>query len=241
MSESERQPHVHLGLPSRRLKAFKIERLLELTGRKQPFRMLEVGTGSGGIANYFGTHQDLRCEVDAVDVKDNRVVADGYRFQLVSDTSLPFPDHSFDVVVSNHVIEHVGDGQAQYAHLAELRRVMKIDGIGYLAVPNRWMFIEPHYRLAFLSWLPQGWRSRYLRIMRKGQNYDCEPLEMKHLERLMTSAGFQYRNMCIDALRVVLDIEYPNAIATRLLRMTPQGLLDPLRSVVPTLIYRIWG
>ena len=66
------------------------------------------------------------------------------------------------------MIEHVGDESAQLHHLAELRRVLSKAGIGYLAVPNRWMVVEPHYRIAFLSWLPRGWRSPYLRLLGKG-------------------------------------------------------------------------
>lgn len=132
MSETIRQPHAYLNLPSRRLKALKIEQLLGLESRKQPIRLLEVGTGSGGIAHYFGTHALLRCDVDAVDVHDSRVVKDGYRFQQVDGVQLPFPDESFDVVLSNHVIEHVGNEQAQRLHLAELHRVLKPDGMGYL-------------------------------------------------------------------------------------------------------------
>src|SRR3546814_14493629 len=105
--------HAVLDLPSRRFKGLKIERLLDLASRPQPIRMLEIGTGSGGIAHYFGTHPQLRCEVDAVDVHDNRLVTDGYRYQHVRDTRLPFAAGSFDVVLTNHVIEHVGDERAQ--------------------------------------------------------------------------------------------------------------------------------
>ena len=129
----DRKPHISKDLHSRCFEGLKIERLLDLASRPQPLRMLEVGTGSGGIAHYFGTHQRLRCEVDAVDIHDNRLVTDGYRYQQVRDTQLPFADQSFDVVLTNHVIEHVGNVQAQRAHLAELHRVLRLGGVGYLA------------------------------------------------------------------------------------------------------------
>ena len=79
-----RQPHAVLDLTSRRLKGLKIERLLDLASRPQPMRMLEIGTGSGGIAHYFGTHPQLRCEVDAVDVHDNRLVTPSSTVNRVS-------------------------------------------------------------------------------------------------------------------------------------------------------------
>ncbi|HWX66245.1 MAG TPA: class I SAM-dependent methyltransferase [Rhodanobacter sp.] len=235
-----RQPHAVLDLPSRRFKGLKIERLLDLANRPQPIRLLEVGTGSGGIAHYFGMHQQLRCEVDAVDVHDNRLVAEGYRYHQVQDTQLPFAEGSFDVVLTNHVIEHVGGEQAQHAHLAELRRVLRPEGVGYLAVPNRWMLIEPHYKLAFLSWLPHAWRTPYLRSTGKGEVYDCEPLQMKQLESMLADAGFQHQNLCINALRATFEIERAQSTIARVLRHIPDGAFMPLRRIIPTFIYQFW-
>lgn len=234
-----RQPHAVLNLPSRNWKAEKIARLLGLAHRHQPLRLLEIGTGSGGIAYRFATHPDLRCEVTAVDVCDNRQNREGYRFQLVEDTQLPFADASFDVVLSNHVIEHVGDANAQHRHLAEIRRVMSPDAVGYLAAPNRWMLTEPHYRLKLLSWWPHAWRTPYLRLMRKGSFYDCEPLQMRQLERMLDAAGFRYRNLCIEAWRETFEIERPDSLGARVLRAIPDAALKPLKRIIPTLIYRI--
>jgi methylase of polypeptide subunit release factors len=55
-----RLPHAVLDLPSRRWKAMKIERLLGLDDSGAPVRMLEIGTGSGGIAAYFAQHPSGR-------------------------------------------------------------------------------------------------------------------------------------------------------------------------------------
>lgn len=236
-AEPARQAHAVLDLKSRHAKALKIERLLKLEPGDQPLRLLEIGTGSGGIAHYFATHPTLRCEVTAVDVKDNRLVHDGYDFHLVADVELPFPAASFDVVISNHVIEHVGDDKAQARHLAEIHRVMRPQGMGYLAVPNRWMLIEPHYRLMFLSWLPHAWRTPYLHLMRKGRFYDCEPLEMRQLEHMLESADLAYRNICVEALRETLTIEKPHSIVSYLLFTTPDILISSMHRFIPTLIY----
>lgn len=234
-----RSPHASMDLQARARKALKIERLLDLAHRAQPISLLEIGTGSGGIAHYFATHPTLRCTVEAVDVCDNRVQRDAYGFQLVHDTQLPFAAAAFDVVISNHVIEHVGDRAAQHRHLAEIRRVLKPTGTGYLAVPNRWMLTEPHFHLKFLSWLPHAWRTPYLRWRHRGEFYDVEPLEKRELERMLQAAGFAYRNLCVEAWRQTLEIERPSALATRVLRTTPDALLRPLRGIIPTLIYRV--
>jgi SAM-dependent methyltransferase len=227
-----------MDVPSRQWKALKIERLLGLGHGASHLHLLEVGTGSGGIAHYFGTHPSGRFEVDAVDVVDNRLVRDGYRYSQVADTTLPFADETFDVVLSNHVIEHVGDATQQMLHLAELRRVMKPDALGYLAVPNRWMVTEPHYQLAFLSWLPHGMRSPYLRWSGKGSHYDCEPLQAAQLEGMFSRSGLDFENACIHALRETLAIERSASLAHRVLQRVPDALLRPVRDAIPTLIYR---
>jgi SAM-dependent methyltransferase len=198
---------------------------------------LDVGTGSGGIAHYFATHPSLKCNVDAVDTQDNREVRSGFAFQQVTDTCLPFPDESFDIVISNHVIEHVGRIPEQKHHLLELKRVLRRDGTIYLAVPNRWMWVEPHYRLAFLSWLPVAWRTPYLRFRKKGDFYDCEPFALRPLERLLTESGLRYRNLSVAAMRLFFEIEKPRSLTCKILRRCPDALLNPLRPLIPTLVY----
>lgn len=234
---SSRKPHAVMDLPSRQWKARKIERLLGLEAGSQPIRLLEIGVGSGGIAHYFATHPSGRYTVEGVDVVDNRTAADSFHFTKVAGVELPFESESFDVVLTNHVIEHVGDADAQRAHLAEARRVLKRNGIGYLAVPNRWMLVEPHYRLAFLSWLPTSWRSPYLRMSGKGEEYDCRPLESGQVEALLREFQLSYENVCVAAMRATLEIERPGSRGDRMLRSLPDALLTPFRSLIPTLIY----
>jgi phosphatidyl-myo-inositol dimannoside synthase len=236
-----RRGHAILDLNSRDAKARKIETLLNLTGKDRTIRMLEVGTGSGGIAHYFGSHPTLRVKVESVDVSDTRQIFDDYNFTKVTDTNLPFSDNSFDVVISNHVIEHVGNTDAQRHHLNELHRVLCQDGVGYLAVPNRWQLVEPHYRLAFLSWLPERWRSPYLRWRNRGSEYDCRPLTVDDLESLLNESGFLHKQQHSQALRLTYQLERPGAFAYQgLLRWVPDFAYASMRRAFPTLIYVMW-
>lgn len=235
-----RQPHAVLDLPSRRWKGLKIARLLGIEEPIRSLRLLEIGAGSGGISNWFGTHPSGRFEVDAVDVVDSRLVREGYRYQQVEGTRLPFDDHAFDIVLSNHVIEHVGDPAAQLEHLGEIRRVLKPGGIGYLAVPNRWMLVEPHFRLAFLSWWPESFRSTYLRWCGKGEHYDCRPLSLPAARALFRASGFGAQQHCADALRQTFEIEKPSApIYRHVFKRLPDRAINLLAPIFPTLIFTL--
>src|SRR3546814_20425455 len=97
------------------------------------------------------------------------------------------------------------------------------------------MLVEPHYRLAFLSWWPHAWRSPYLRLMRKGKFYDCEPLQLGQLETMLDEAGFRYRTICIEAWRATFEIERTRTISTRILRGMPDACYTTLRWLRPTL------
>jgi SAM-dependent methyltransferase len=235
---SSRQPHAALNPEGRRPKAEKILRLLDLRQpRDRPLTLLEIGTGSGVIAHHIALQSGLHCDVEAVDVVDQRQVFEGFRFQRVEGTALPFADASFDAVISNHVIEHVGEQDAQLHHLSEIRRVMRPAGRAYLATPNRWQVVEPHYRIAFLSWLPKRLRSPYLRWRGKGNFYDCEPLTRGQLEAMLASTGLPCRNLCAAAIRTMRDIEPKPGTGLRLAARLPTGLLQALASISPTHIY----
>jgi SAM-dependent methyltransferase len=91
---------------------------------------LDIGCGNGDISRYFGA----RNSVTGVDVTDQRRPEADFAFRLVDSPTLPFADDTFDLVLSNHVIEHIPD---QGKHLCEVRRVLKTSGFAYLATPNR--------------------------------------------------------------------------------------------------------
>lgn len=74
--------------------------------------------------------------------------------------ALPFPDHAFDLVFSNSVIEHVGTWARQQAFAAEARRVGRRL---WIQTPAREFFVEPHLLAPFIHWLPRSWQRRLLR------------------------------------------------------------------------------
>lgn len=72
---------------------------------------------------------------------------------LVGDgCKLEFPDHHFDIVFSNSVIEHVGDFARQKAFAEEARRVGKRL---WIQTPAWECPFEPHYLSPFVHYLPR--------------------------------------------------------------------------------------
>lgn len=82
-----------------------------------------------------------------LDFPVTRVFCDGLR--------LPFEDDAFDLVISNAVIEHVGDAAAQRTFVAEHHRVGRAF---IMTTPNRWGPVEVHTRTVVRHWSPR-WRA----------------------------------------------------------------------------------
>jgi SAM-dependent methyltransferase len=171
----------------------------------------------------------------SVDVDDLRTITEGYEFRLVEGVELPFEDDRFDVVVSNHTIEHVGGLDAQLVHLREIARVLRPGGVGYLATPTRWAPVEPHFKVPLLSWLPPGARDRALRLSRRGSVYDISPRTRPELLRLVEQAGLRATDVTLDALRVTAEIQA--GAASRVAAALPRGVLAVARGAVPTMVF----
>jgi 2-polyprenyl-3-methyl-5-hydroxy-6-metoxy-1,4-benzoquinol methylase len=69
-------------------------------------------------------------------------------------THLPlFEDQSFDLVFSNSVIEHLYTFENQRKMASEIRRLGKKY---FVQTPNKYFFIEPHYALPLMQFLPSS-------------------------------------------------------------------------------------
>ena len=67
-----------------------------------------------------------------------------------------YPDHSFDIVHSNSVIEHVGNWDRIKAFAREVRRLAPHV---FVQTPYFWFPIEPHFIKLAHHWLPKPLRS----------------------------------------------------------------------------------
>lgn len=102
--------------------------------------VLNIGCGFGWCELNFlnrGVQQITGIEITEEDLKTARenVVDEKVKFCIGSAINLPFPDQSFDTVVSWEVIEHIPKG-TEKKMFSEVQRVLKKDGIFYLSTPH---------------------------------------------------------------------------------------------------------
>ena len=229
---AERAPHAILDASSRSHKAQKIAAILARRLQLRGKRILDIGAGSGHIAVYFAALVGPEGEVVAVD-RNTPLQTDGITFVRVNGETLPFSASDFDIVITNHVIEHVGPRDAQLRHLQEIARVLKPGGLVYLAVPNRWQVMEHHFGLPLLSWLPLPLASLYVRLTRRGSHYDCTPLSRRALRELFRDAGLSAQDVTLEALRLMAKDEMTGPKGWILARL-PSAILRPLMIFIPT-------
>lgn len=162
----------------RKKKAEKIIAVLQDYAENHGFRLdrmtcLDIGCSVGLITRHLsgklgavvGVDPDLpaiRLAHDSMD--ESRPV----KFAVSDGDRSCFPSESFDVVVCNHVYEHVPDAEKLFD---EIFRLLKRGGICYFSAGNKYMIMEPHYKLPFLSWLPAPLANRYLKWKRGVEVY----------------------------------------------------------------------
>jgi SAM-dependent methyltransferase len=154
-------------LASRGAKADKILRILrgEIHDPKRA-SLIDIGCSQGQITQRLAEHFGFVVGVDPEEKGEGKIQA--YHFVQADGCKLPIRSSRFDVAVLNHVLEHVSSPQNL---LDEVWRVLKPDGVCYLACPNRYSLVEPHYRLPFLSWLPRPLADLYVRLAGRGEKY----------------------------------------------------------------------
>ena len=134
-------------------------------------RVVDCGCSGGIIADELNragaTVIGLDIDAPGLQVARDRFGASA-TFICADSERVPLTSGSVDVAICNHIYEHVVHPARLFA---ELRRVVRSDGLLYLGLGNRLGIMEPHYRLPFLSWIPRSLAHRYVRITGKADHY----------------------------------------------------------------------
>src|ERR1700723_2142735 len=121
-------------------------------GRARFFRMCDSFVGSetileigAGPNNKTTAHFASRAPVIGLDVseevRENRSLSEAH---VYDGRRFPFPDNSFQLCVSDYVLEHVSNPQE---HFQEICRVLKPGGIFCFRTPNLWHYFTLGSRL----------------------------------------------------------------------------------------------
>jgi 2-polyprenyl-3-methyl-5-hydroxy-6-metoxy-1,4-benzoquinol methylase len=156
-----------------------VEQRLKISLQKR--KVLEIGSGMGlfvlvarklgidcvGVEPCSESYANLRCAMNEL-LESNGESRDVIQQQ--GGECLPWPDNTFDVVVSFQVLEHVADPQLM---LSEAFRVLKPGGQVFMDMPNHFSFTEGHYGIVWLP--PLAWSKDlarlYVRLFGKNANF----------------------------------------------------------------------
>ncbi|GAA3122996.1 hypothetical protein GCM10017600_18370 [Streptosporangium carneum] len=232
----------------RRRKAAKIVAVLgHFLGRKdrvlEGLTVADIGCSAGFIADELAAAGASRTFGVDIDVPGLRKAAARFgervEFVCADGTALPFPDGSVDVLVFNHIYEHVVDPDAI---MAEMRRVLTDDGVLYLGLGNRLGVMEPHYKLPFLSYLPPALADRYVRLFGRADSYYERYRTRRGLRRMVR--GLRVWDYTFPVLATPAEFAgselFPGVVgrvAEGVLSRLPRGVLRALLPVVPTYLW----
>jgi SAM-dependent methyltransferase len=231
---SERFPILYQQ-PGRRKKAEKVLRVLSAYYGGSLSRLTAVDVGASTclmtemFAEEIGTV--IALDEDHVGLKHgrDRGICDNLRFLRADGTCVALADESVDIVICNQVYEHVLD---QEGLAREIHRILKPDGFCYFGAGSRYVLIEGHYFLPFLSWMPLKWSSRYLRLMGRKIDYDVYLLSYYKLKKLLREFDiddFTTRVLTQPEKYAAEDLVKPGSIWTKL----PPRLYEWAKPMLP--------
>jgi len=172
-----------------------INTILKELPKHKTYRILDAGCGDCELISYLETfvpkfHSELDVEIHGFDVFDSKVQFNDFNdkaFRMLSNRHRhinwrsrlstisridpwPFDDESFDIIVSNQVVEHINDHDFFFS---QNWRVLKDNGFSVHLFPVKNYIIEGHLHLAFVHRISQ-WSLLYqyiktLSILRFGK------------------------------------------------------------------------
>ena len=161
----------------------RLDLILKHGGKAVHGQMLENGCGVGMYVEHLTPHAQ---RVVGLEYDFERAAFAHLRSEHIlcaAGERLPFPERSFDAILSHEVLEHVQDDRLA---VQEMLRVLRPGGRIFLFVPNRGYPFETHgiywqgkYRfgnIPLVNYLPRRWRDQLAPHVRVYQAGDLEKL-----------------------------------------------------------------
>lgn len=195
---------------------------------------LDIGCSTGFIADEL--HR-AGAKVTGLDIDEPGLARARERFGAeitfvyAGGEAIPMPSQSVDIVVFNHIYEHVVDADAV---MADIRRVLRPEGVVYLGLGNRLGVVEPHYKLPFLSWLPKTLADPYLRRFSNESSYYEKFRTRPGLRRMC--AGLSVWDYTYTVLAQSEQFRATDIVPARL-RSAPPVFWRTLTPLIPTFLW----
>ena len=152
-----------------------IEKLKKIFSDLQGCRILEIGSGTGGLgvalslagAKVFGI-EPSPFGVTASMERAKRYPGSTAYFCMGKAEFVPFKNEFFDLVISSAVLEHVEDIEET---IREMYRVLKPNGKIYHEIPNYLFPMEPHYKILWIPLMPKSLGRIYAKLRGKNPHF----------------------------------------------------------------------
>ncbi len=215
---------------SREIKAKRIIKTLANyfgENKLKDLKILDIGCSTGIIdhilAEKFKYVLGTDIDKDAVKFANQKYKSKNLIFKVEDAMQFKMAANSFDIIICTHVYEHVPSPKKLFS---EIYRLLKPDGVCYLAAINQLWPMEPHYNLLFLSYLPKSFANIYVRLFKKAKKYYETPLNYWALVNL--TSKFKRLEYTQKILRNPSQFGYQNTIQPNSIQSYAAFLLSPL-------------
>lgn len=161
---------------------------------------LDIGCSAGNTtkiyAKCFKSVTGIDIDAPAIEYAVKHNSTSNLSYHVMSSQEISFPSGSFDMIICNHIYEHVPDAAKL---LDEIHRLLKFNGVCYFAAGNRLRFMEPHYRLPLLSVVPKSIAHLYIRVLGRGKFYYEKHLTYWSLRKLVSK--FELIDYTVEVIR----------------------------------------
>ena len=167
--------------PIRFIERRRLEIIRDMVGPHRGLQIAEIGSGGGHVLRMFPDARLTAVDVSRVFLDAARRNLRGYdaRFLQGETSALALPSGSFDRVICTEVLEHAKDPAAI---LAEIRRLLRPDGVAVITVPNDPLILRLK---GVVRRTPVGWLLRD-KVSWGGDEYHVHVWTPRQFEALLT-------------------------------------------------------